>query len=176
MSIKKNDAPVPEQVTKNVTRYLEEHNLGTLVMVYRASEYPADNYLYHVIAGKGNSYSVWTSWNETTQCLNHGHYGLTLSQAVAVHYNFFLTLSEGHVLAPVAKEILLETFSAKFVGDLLFMEDDITGNTFLADVTEHFFEEVFRTSEKCKLELSDLSSVIVRKCIEKELAARLGIE
>jgi hypothetical protein len=86
MRIKRNLTPVSEKVKENVKKYLEENNLGELVDVMRASDHPDDEYLYHVIAKKPNThkyfhngewnYSCWTSWNETTQGLNYGHYQL----------------------------------------------------------------------------------------------------
>lgn len=72
----KNLTPVPQEVKENVKKYLTEENLGELVDVMRASEHPEDWYLFHVIARKGDNYSCWTSWNETTQSLNFGHYNL----------------------------------------------------------------------------------------------------
>lgn len=84
--IKRNTTPVPQEVKENVKKYLAEHNLGELVDVMRASDHPEDGYLFHVIARKPNekklfhngdySYSAFTSWNETTQSLNFGHYHL----------------------------------------------------------------------------------------------------
>lgn len=52
-----------------------------------------DGYLYMVEAyHKENcdNFAVWTSWNESTQSLNHGHYKLTKEQAKKVlKENFF---------------------------------------------------------------------------------------
>ena len=98
--INRNTTLVPQEVKENVKNYLVEHNLGELVDVMRASEYPADNYLYHVIAKKPNEkkyfhngdwdYSCWTSWNETTQSLNYGHYNLeTEERAREICEEFF---------------------------------------------------------------------------------------
>ena len=77
---------VPEKVKENVANYLQKHNLGELVLIRRASEHPEDDYIYHVVARKKNrhcyfhngewNFSCWTCWNETTQCLNYGHYDL----------------------------------------------------------------------------------------------------
>ena len=42
--------------------------------IYRKSNHPDDNYLYSVLAaGKNGTYACWTSWNESTHSLNHGH-------------------------------------------------------------------------------------------------------
>lgn len=88
--MRRNTSPVTESVKKNVRNYLEENNLGKLVEVRRASDHPDDHYLYHVIAKKGNKFSCWTSWNETTQSMNFGHYGLdSYEEAVVVCREFF---------------------------------------------------------------------------------------
>lgn len=55
--------------------------------VIRKSKFPADSHLYMVIAKHkcypeikkqcgGGEWVVWTCWNESTQCLNHGHYDI----------------------------------------------------------------------------------------------------
>lgn len=87
----RNTDSVPREVKDNVRKYLEKNNLGKLVDVMRASDHPDDHYLYHVIAKKPNTnkcfhngewnYSCWTSWNETTQSLNYGHYQLESEKA-----------------------------------------------------------------------------------------------
>lgn len=79
----------PLEVVANVEKYLKE-NFGDkykLHSVYKKSVYPDDNYLYMVIAkvtkmdpikeafGCG-PWTCWTCWNESTQCMNHGHYDL----------------------------------------------------------------------------------------------------
>lgn len=68
---------IPENVTWNVERYLAENNLGELVAIQRKSNHLDDWYLYMVSVKKGTEYKCWTAWNETTQCLNNGHYGLS---------------------------------------------------------------------------------------------------
>jgi hypothetical protein len=97
--IKRNNTPVPQNVKENVKKYLEENNLGELVDVMRASDHPEDNYLYHIIAKKRDTYSMWTSWNETTQCLNFGHYGLeSEEQAREIHKEFFFRMYGENVI------------------------------------------------------------------------------
>ena len=78
-----------QKVESNVKDYLEKHNLGELVSCRPASNYPADYYLFHVIAKKNDEYRCWTCWNETTQSLNCGHYGLA-------SYDEALTISLDH--------------------------------------------------------------------------------
>lgn len=70
-------------VTKHIEEYLAEH-LPTykLKEVRRKSAYPEDDYLYMVIGQKDTGeYAVWTSWNESTRSLNHGHYMLKSYEA-----------------------------------------------------------------------------------------------
>ena len=109
MKIKRNLAPVSEEVKENVKKYLEENNLGELVDVMRASDHPEDHYLYHVIAKKFNekkyfhngdwNYSIFTSWNETTQCLNFGHYNLeSIERALEIHAEFFHRIEGQNVI------------------------------------------------------------------------------
>ena len=91
---------VPQEVIEHVKNYLTGHDLGELVEVMRASDCPDDDYLYMVIARKVNinkyfhngeyDYSCWTSWNETTQSLNFGHYHLkTVKSAEEICAQFF---------------------------------------------------------------------------------------
>lgn len=67
-----------KDVVQHVYDYFEEHlPLYTVCEVRKQSYDPADNYLYMVAAKKKDeSYVVWTNWNESTQSLNHGYYGL----------------------------------------------------------------------------------------------------
>jgi len=88
---------VSNQVIENVKNYLKE-NLPkyTVVEVTRHSNHPDDHYLYHIIAKTqsptwGDTYACWTSWNDSTQSLNFGHYNLDsleIAQAVSNEYYF----------------------------------------------------------------------------------------
>lgn len=76
--IKRNLSPVPQSVVDNVVKYFSE-NLPAYAVntVVRASDHPEDHYLYMVISRKTDgTYAVHTSWNESLQSLNNGHYGL----------------------------------------------------------------------------------------------------
>lgn len=98
--IKRFKEPVPQEVKENVRKYLTENNLGELVDVTRHSDHPDDHYLYHVIAKKGEgNYRCFTSWNETTQSLNFGHYNL-VSEEVAreVANEFFYRITGPNVI------------------------------------------------------------------------------
>lgn len=91
---------VPNHVIENVKNYLKE-NLPkyTVVEVTRHSNHPDDHNLYHVIAKSqspiwGDTYACWTSWNDSTQSLNFGHYNLEsleIAQAVSNEYYFNAT-------------------------------------------------------------------------------------
>ncbi len=66
------------KVREHVELYFKEHlPQYTVLEIRKKSYHPDDCYLYMVSAGKEDgTYAVWTSWNETTQSLNYGHYGL----------------------------------------------------------------------------------------------------
>ena len=67
-----------KQVRKNVEQYFQKHLPSyTVLEIRKKSVYLEDNYLFMVSAIKEDgSFAVWTCWNETTQCLNYGHYDL----------------------------------------------------------------------------------------------------
>lgn len=87
------DIRVSDEVKDNVRKYFEEYLPQYKVYeVYHKSNHDDDNYLYMVEAYKikGEVWTVWTSWNENTQSLNHGHYDLTREQAEEIlKENFF---------------------------------------------------------------------------------------
>jgi len=66
------------EVREHVGLYFKEHlPQYTVLEIRKKSHHPYDCYLFMVSAVKEDgTYAVWTSWNETTQSLNHGHYGL----------------------------------------------------------------------------------------------------
>lgn len=66
------------EVKKHVESYFKEHLPQYKVLeIRRKSYHPDDDYLYMVSAKKDDStFAVWTSWNETMQSLNYGHYDL----------------------------------------------------------------------------------------------------
>lgn len=67
-----------EQVIQNVEEYFKEHlPQYSVLKVVKKSNHKDDAYLYMVSAKKSDdTYAVWTSWNESTQSLNYGHYDL----------------------------------------------------------------------------------------------------
>lgn len=87
------DIRVSDEVKDNVQKYFKEYLPQYKVYeVYYKSNHDDDNYLYMVEAYKikGEVWTVWTSWNENTQSLNHGHYDLTREQAEEIlKENFF---------------------------------------------------------------------------------------
>lgn len=66
------------EVLEQVERYFAESLPKYKVLkIRRQSYHPDDNYLYMVSAKKDDgTYAVWTLWNQSTKCLNCGHYGL----------------------------------------------------------------------------------------------------
>lgn len=81
-------ATVPISVWNNVKEYFKEHldDRYDLQDVIRYAS-PMDSYLYMVIAKHknypaikasigGGAWVVWTTWNESTQSLNGGHYDI----------------------------------------------------------------------------------------------------
>ncbi len=82
------------EVILNVNEYFEK-NLPdyTVLEVRNKSCYPKDYFLFMVSAIKEDdgTYAVWTSWNNNTMVLNHGHYDLkTLDDCEQIfeeHYN-----------------------------------------------------------------------------------------
>lgn len=66
------------EVREHVEFYFKE-NLPqyTVLEIRRKSSHPDDSYLFMVSAKKDDgTYAVWSSWNESTQSLNHGHYNI----------------------------------------------------------------------------------------------------
>ena len=78
----------PSKVYKNVRFYFSDgHGVENYNLV-SVRQKLTETYLYrvmaqHKITGK---YAVWTSWNETTQSLNFGHYNLSLENATDILY------------------------------------------------------------------------------------------
>lgn len=69
-----------KEVIDNINSYFRENEMNyEVVKLYKKSNFKNDWYLYVVVAELANTkrYAVWTSWNESTKCLNHGHYGIT---------------------------------------------------------------------------------------------------
>lgn len=71
--------PVPGHVVVDLRMYFEDFLPNyTICHIYRKSNYLEDSNLYSVTARNTNgTYSCWSSWNEGTQSLNHGHYNLS---------------------------------------------------------------------------------------------------
>lgn len=101
---------VPVRIIKKVERALPEGH--KLLNVIRHSNHPEDYYLYRVLAMIDESaYTVWTCFNDTTDGLNFGHYGLDYPTALDVlwdvtdvykdcmslHFNFYLQASDSGI-------------------------------------------------------------------------------
>lgn len=99
-------------VVKNVNDYLKDKDNSLsnyeLVDVCPKSNHPADSYLYMVTAKNvvTGEYAVWTSWNETMQSLNYGHYGLEESEVEEVINTFFHNAYEAYgITAEKARDL-----------------------------------------------------------------------
>ena len=66
------------EVGEHIKLYFKEHlPQYTVLEIRRKSCHPDDAHLFMVSAKKSDStYALWTGWNELSQSLNHGHYGL----------------------------------------------------------------------------------------------------
>lgn len=87
-----NTTKVSDDVIENVKNYFAKEMPRYIpVYVCRGSNHPEDDYRYSVIGKREEEYSCWTSWNESTQSLNHGHYGMKdFADAMKVlHDNFY---------------------------------------------------------------------------------------
>lgn len=84
---------IPSSVYENIEQYFYDYLPGfKRMLILKASNHPDDHYLYHVIARntRNNTYTVWTCWNDSTKCLNHGHYGIdNLSWAIGICDDMF---------------------------------------------------------------------------------------
>lgn len=86
---------VPNDVKEHIRQYFNESSgleNYEFVEAQRSSNHPDDIYLYEVIGKNINNgkYAVWTRWNESTQCLNCGHYNLdTLAEAIKVADEYY---------------------------------------------------------------------------------------
>lgn len=66
------------EVREHIELYFKE-NLPqyTVLEIRRKSSHPDDRCLFMVSAKRDDgTYAVWSSWNESTQSLNHGHYNI----------------------------------------------------------------------------------------------------
>ena len=71
------------EVVQHISEYFKEHlPKYTPLEVRRQSYNTEDHYLYMVAARKDDdSFAIWTSWNESIQSLNCGHYDLPSLEA-----------------------------------------------------------------------------------------------
>lgn len=72
--MKLTEIEVMEHVEAYFKKYLPQYTV--LHIMNRFSDVDHDHIF--MVSGKkaDGTYAVWTCWNERTQCLNHGHYGL----------------------------------------------------------------------------------------------------
>lgn len=81
------NSTVPLKIYENVKKYFEKNNMPYDVQEIIPDKSPFNDYLFIVIAKHrkyseikqaygGGPWVVWSSWNESTQCLNHGNYDI----------------------------------------------------------------------------------------------------
>lgn len=88
----------PDDVIHNISDYFDkEIKHYTPLYVCRHSNHPSDDYLYSII-GKNvsdGSYACWSTWNNSTKVLNHGHYGLSnYEEAMNIVRDKFFDITE----------------------------------------------------------------------------------
>lgn len=74
--------PIPENVINDVKKYFKDFMQNySILHIYRRSNHPEDRYLYSITAKdtKGE-YACWSSWNQSLNSLNHGHYNISSEQ------------------------------------------------------------------------------------------------
>lgn len=70
----KKSLEIAEHVIDYFKKYLPNY---TVLCIVRKSLHPDDAHLYMVVSKKDDgSYGFWECWNEGTQSLNHGNYGI----------------------------------------------------------------------------------------------------
>lgn len=128
-----------KDVVQHVYDYFEEHlPLYTVFEVRKQSYEPADNYLYMVAAKKKDeSYAVWTNWNESTQSLNHGYYGLPDMKVCAEIMAEYQSSQNNETNTP------LETLK-----ELLIKHDDNLEDSYQQIIFVAGFEEGIKAQQK----------------------------
>lgn len=81
---------VSQEVYKHVRCYLYD-NLKEYILISICQKFKGD-FIYRILAYNlsDKTYAVWKTWNESTQCLNHGDYNLSFNEAMTI----FLDVSE----------------------------------------------------------------------------------
>lgn len=69
---------IPQEVVTGIKKYFVVHLPQYEILKVRKKSYHEDDaHLYMVSAVKRDgTFAVWTSWNNLTKTLNHGHYDL----------------------------------------------------------------------------------------------------
>lgn len=68
-----------KNVIANINNYFKRKEMNyRVVRLFKKTDHKDDWYLYVIIAKNTvtGKYAVWTSWNESTQSLNYGHYNI----------------------------------------------------------------------------------------------------
>lgn len=85
-----------KEIKKHIEEYFKRNGMKYEVLDVFKYPHPADHYLYAVVArdidydpikkayGCGE-FTTWNCWNESTKCLNYGHYDIsTYERAVQI--------------------------------------------------------------------------------------------
>lgn len=94
-----NTAPVPDAVKEKVALYFKASLPDyKCLRICRKSNHIEDRSLYEVIAynAKERNYAAWTTWNDWSESLGGGHYGLTFKDAVLVAREYFNNITGGY--------------------------------------------------------------------------------
>ena len=79
---------ISSDVSEKVNNYFKRESLENykVAMIAKLSNHPDDYYLYQVMAYNENddSYTVWHTFNTSTNSINNGDYGLTFHDALEV--------------------------------------------------------------------------------------------
>lgn len=104
------DLNIPEVVKSSVNAYFEESLKNyDVIAIFRASNAKSDSHLFSVIAKKkepsryftGN-YACWSSWNQSKETLNYGHYDIeTLDSAMSILNEMFYDISDNKEFGPM---------------------------------------------------------------------------
>lgn len=89
--------PITDDVIANIHKYFQEELQSyKVISVFRKSNHVDDDYLYMVIARMvNNQYACWSSWNQSREVLNHGHYCIdTMENCEAILENQFNDITD----------------------------------------------------------------------------------
>lgn len=80
---------VSQEVYEHVRCYFEKYNSLRKCKIVNICQMFKGDFIYRVLAYNpvSKTYIVWTSWNESIQSLNYGHYNCTADAAMRIFLN-----------------------------------------------------------------------------------------